>query len=251
MQIEIYHLFHSGAAIRIQNKLLIFDYFKDNNEKAQELKSSLENGVIRKKSFESITETYVFVTHSHVDHYNSVIFDWEKYTQNINYILAEELVVKKELQLKENIYSLEKDQSLTLGDLKIKSYGSTDEGISFLVNIADINIFHAGDLNLWKWKKFSPKVQAREAREYKREVDKLKGKRIDIAFVPVDPRLEENYYLAGEYFINQIKPSLFIPIHFSDNYDITKFFKDKFDSNQTRVVEIKKRGEKILYTKKN
>ncbi|SDH84159.1 hypothetical protein SAMN04515651_13418, partial [Halanaerobium congolense] len=43
--------------------------------------------------------------------------------------------------------------------------------------------------------------------------------------------------------------ALFIPIHFADNYDVTKFFKDRFNSNQTRVVEITKAGEKILYTK--
>lgn len=250
MQIEVYHLFHSGTAVRVQDKLFIFDYFKDENEQQKELKSSLENGIIREKSFEAVNETYVFVSHSHHDHYNSVIFEWEKYAQNINYILASEVKAEKNLKAKDNIYFLEKDESLALKDIKIESYGSTDEGVSFLVSTAEISIFHAGDLNLWKWKKFSPKVQAREEREYKKEVDKLKGREIDIAFVPVDPRLEEHYYLAGEYFIKEIKPSLFVPIHFGDNYDITKFFKEKFDSNQTRAAEIKEQGEKILYTKK-
>lgn len=179
-----------------------------------------------------------------------MIFEWEKYSSNINYILAAEVKAEKNIKPQDNIYFLEKDQSLALNDLQIESYGSTDEGVSFLVNTAEISIFHAGDLNLWKWKKFSPKVQAREEREYKKEVDKLEGKKIDIAFVPVDPRLEEHYCLAGEYFIQEIKPALFVPIHFGSNYDITAFFKEKFDSNQTRTAEIKQQGEKILYTKK-
>lgn len=249
MQTEVYHLFHSGAAVKIKDKLFVFDYFMDKNEQEKELKSSLENGLIRKESFEGINQCYVFVSHSHHDHYNPVIFEWEKYCDNLNYILAEEVKAKKNIKEKNNIYFMEQDQELAVEEIKIESFGSTDQGISFLVSLGEMSIFHAGDLNWWKWKKFNEKVQKREEREYKREVDKLKDKLIDIAFVPVDPRLEENYYLAGEYFIKEIKPALFVPIHFAENYDVTKFFKKDYNSDQTRVAEIKQRGEKILYTR--
>ncbi|MGM0498942.1 MAG: MBL fold metallo-hydrolase [Bacillota bacterium] len=250
MQTEIYHLFHSGTAVRVKDKLFIFDYFKDEPEQEKALQSSLEQGVIRKESFKNINEAYVFVSHSHHDHYNKVIFDWEKHCGNINYILAAEVELEAELANKNNLYQLEQDEELKIDNINISTFGSTDEGVSFLVELNDLSIFHAGDLNWWKWKKFSKKVQKREAREYKREVDKLIGKQIDIAFVPVDPRLEEHYYLAGEYFINEIKPAVFIPIHIADNYEVTKFFRDRFNSNQTRVVEINGPGEKIIYTRK-
>ncbi len=250
MQAEIYHLFHSGTAVRVQDKLFIFDYFKDQPQKEKAVASSLEKGVVRKDSFKNINEAYVFVSHSHHDHYNPVIFEWEKYCDRINYILAAEVEPESELKNKANLYLMEKDEEFKLGDVKISSYGSTDQGVSFLVELQDLTIFHAGDLNWWKWKKFSAKVQAREEREYKREVDKLIEKRIDIAFVPVDPRLEEYFYLAGEYFIEEIMPSLFVPIHFADNYDITRFFKERFNSDRTRVAEIAEPGEKILYTRK-
>ncbi|TDO94326.1 L-ascorbate metabolism protein UlaG (beta-lactamase superfamily) [Halanaerobium saccharolyticum] len=250
MQTEIYHLFHSGTAVRVENKLFIFDYYKDQPQQEKTLQSSLEKGIVREDSFKNITEAYVFVSHSHHDHYNQVIFDWEKYCNQINYILAAEVEPATELKNKDNLYLMEKDEKLQLENINISSYGSTDKGVSFLVELEDLSIFHAGDLNWWKWKKFTEKVQKREAREYKREVEKFKDKQIDIAFVPVDPRLEEHYYLAGEYFIDQVKPALFVPIHFADNYDVTKFFRDRFNSNQTRVAEITEPGEKILYTRK-
>jgi L-ascorbate metabolism protein UlaG (beta-lactamase superfamily) len=249
MQTEIYHLFHSGAAVRVKDKLFVFDYFKDEPQNNKILNSSLENGVINEESFKNINEAYVFVSHSHHDHYNKVIFEWDNYCENINYILAAEVEPEAELLNKDNLYLMEKDVELKIDNINITTYGSTDKGVSFLVELNDLSIFHAGDLNWWKWKKFSQKVQKREEREYKREVDKLKSKKIDIAFVPVDPRLEEHYYLAGEYFINEIKPSLFVPIHFGDNYDVTKFFRERFNSNQTRVAEITRAGEKIFYTK--
>lgn len=249
MQTEIYHLFHSGTAVRKGDKLFVFDYFKDELQNEKALSSSLENGVIRKDSFKGINEAFVFISHSHHDHYNSVVFEWEKYCKNIKYIAAAEVKEEKDLPNKDNLYFMEQDQKINLAEIEIESLGSTDKGVSFLVKSENLSIFHAGDLNWWKWKKFSAKVQKREGREYRREVNKLKGRKIDIAFVPVDPRLEEHYYLAGEYFINQIKPALFIAIHFGDNYDITRFFKDRFNSDQTRTVEITKRGEKIIYNK--
>lgn len=246
MNAEIFHLFHSGTAVRFQNKLFIFDYYNDNpRENGEAELSSLEKGVIRADSFAGIDKAYVFVSHSHHDHYNKVIFDWEKYSVDLNYILAEEVSLSDELKDKSNLYQLAPDEELQLNQLKIKTLGSTDAGVSFLLKMDQLNIFHSGDLNWWNWKKFSPRVQKREEREFKREVDKLRGEKLDIAFVPVDPRLEEYYYLAGEYFIEEIKPKLFIPLHFSDNFEVTKKFKDNYSSPQTEIAEISKRGEKI------
>lgn len=252
MTAEIYHLFHSGTVVKYNNKLYIFDYYKDELDLEAEKNynlSSLENGVIRKDSFKNIEETYIFVSHDHHDHFNKVIFDWEDYCQNCRYILADQVKLEAELSSKNNLYQMEVDQQLRLENLTVKTYGSTDEGVSFLLKTDGLNIFHAGDLNWWKWKRFSPKVQKREEREFKREIEKIEGEKIDIAFVPVDPRLEEYYYLAGEYFIEKIKPKIFIPIHFSSNFIITKKFKAEMASaaENTEIIEIKKRGEKILY----
>lgn len=248
MNAEIFHLFHSGTAVRFQNKLFIFDYYKDNPEKKLNAGlSSLEKGVIREDSFTGIDEAYVFVSHSHHDHYNKVIFDWEKYPVDIKYILADEVSLNEDLKNKNNLYQLAPDEELELDNFKIKTFGSTDAGVSFLLKIDELNIFHSGDLNWWNWKKFSPRVQKREEREFKREVDKLEGEKIDIAFVPVDPRLEEYYYLAGEYFIEKIKPKLFVPLHFSDNFDVTKKFKENYSRSYTEIAKISKRGEKIEY----
>ncbi|MFW6001303.1 MAG: MBL fold metallo-hydrolase [Halanaerobium sp.] len=253
MTAEIYHLFHSGTAVKFNNILYIFDYYKDEifdaaAEENEDL-SSLEKGVIRKDSFEGIDKAYIFVSHSHHDHFNKVIFSWEDYCPNCKYILAAEVELLPELREKENLYQMKLDQELKFQDLVINTYGSTDQGVSFLSKTEDLNIFHAGDLNWWKWKKFSPKVQKREEREFKREIEKIKGEKVDIAFVPVDPRLEENYYLAGKYFIEQIKPDIFIPIHFSSNFKITKKFKAKIAelNLNTEVVEIRKAGEKIFF----
>ena len=78
-------------------------------------------------------------------------------------------------------------------------------------------------------------------------MEKLMGKKIDIAFFPVDPRLEQAYYYGGKYFIEKIKPKYFIPMHFQDSYTITTKFKKLIESEglDTKVFNLNKRGEII------
>ncbi len=82
----------------------------------------------------------------------------------------------------------------------------------------------------------------REEEDYKQEIDKLKGEEIDVAFVPVDPRLKEYYYLAGEYFIENIEPDVFVPIHFWGKFEIVLDFADKMKGSGVEIPLVKERG---------
>jgi len=235
---EIYHLYHSGVAVETSNSFLIFDYFND-FPVGQE--RSIDNGVITADNLQAKDNNLVFVSHNHADHFNSVIFDWVKNNSNINYILSDDIDVSD----KSNYYKVKEYQKLELDDIYIETYGTTDQGVSFYLEVDGLNIFHSGDLNWWHWKKFTTEERKREEEDYKKELEKLKGKEIDIAFVPVDPRLEEFYYLAGRYFAENIQPKLIVPIHFRDNYYITTDFAAEIKELPVETVEIKRRGEKI------
>ncbi|MFP4661000.1 MAG: MBL fold metallo-hydrolase [Halanaerobiales bacterium] len=243
---KIYHLYHSGVAIDYQDCLLIFDYFRDSTEKISNLSNSdsgLINGVVRANDLQKYKEIYVFVSHNHSDHYNPVIFDWQDYNSNIKYILSDDLDAGKE----KNIYYIQENDNLKLDSIEITAYGSTDQGISFLVKLSDKYIFHSGDLNWWHWSSFSDKQLRKEEKDFKDEVDKLKGVKIDIAFVPVDPRLGKFYHLAGEYFIDVVEPTLLIPIHFADQYKITEDFAAKFTDYSGTIAVIESPGTEITY----
>jgi len=89
-----------------------------------------------------------------------------------------------------------------------------------LVKVDNKVIYHAGDLNWWHWNGESDKFNKGIAGMYKKEIDKMKDTVIDVAFVPVDPRLEENYILGLDYIMKTIKVKKAFPMHFWKKYDI-------------------------------
>lgn len=240
---RIYYLYHSSYAIETANSFMIFDYFNDQtNDQAPR---SLEHGVITQDLLQMEKPIYVFVTHSHSDHYHPLIFSWESINPNITYILSYDIDIKER---KPNYHFMSPYETLALGDIKVKAYGTTDQGVSYMVTVDKMNIFHAGDLNWWHWKSFTKEQLLQEELDYKQEIIKLKES-VDIAFTPVDPRLEEGYYLGGLYLAQLLQPKLLIPMHFRDHLEISRDFAEKLEDYPVKAAIIKARGQEISFSK--
>jgi L-ascorbate metabolism protein UlaG (beta-lactamase superfamily) len=229
---KIHYLYHDGFLLETKYHILIFDYYDDSCS------------IISEDVLKSEKEIYVFVSHSHGDHFNPVIFKWIDINPKIKYILSSD-IKPKDIYPENKMIS--EGEIIEFNDIFIKAFGSTDVGISFLVKTDGISIFHAGDLNLWHWKDESDEYNVQMSKDYKSKVNKIIGNDIDIAFFPVDPRLEEYCYLGGEYFIEKLSPKLFIPMHFWDKNETTQDFAEKLRSSDSKIAVIKKRGQEILF----
>lgn len=242
IEAKIYYIYHSGFAIKTKNHFLIFDYFKEPVGKDKAYKQS---ALLSPENIKDLENVYVFSSHSHEDHFNSSILEWENYNSDIQYILSNDIRIDKN---KSNYNFMEEGEEKLFKDVYVKAYGSTDIGISFLVKVDGLTIFHAGDLNWWHWKEDSLEEQNAAESSFKAHIEKLKEeKSIDISFFPVDPRLQEFYYIGGEYFAKTIQPKLLIPMHFGDDVAITKEFCDKVKKTNIRVVQINNSGQEIIY----
>ena len=181
--VKVWYLGHSGFALNIGNRFLIFDYYLDNSQNNER---SLSSGVIEPSEIKD-KEVFVFVSHDHSDHFNPVILSWKEQIPNIHYFLSFDIPKKYHGEwasvLKYNeIYQDE--------NLRIQTFKSTDEGIAFLINIDGISIYHAGDLNWWHWYGEPDDWNNDMVAQFKQEVDLIKNHSIDIAFLTADPRLE-------------------------------------------------------------
>ena len=80
----VWYLGHSGWAVKTQNHLLVFDYWKRD---ALPDEPALANGAINPLELRDLNVT-VFASHAHGDHYMPEIFEWRKTMPKITYIMG-------------------------------------------------------------------------------------------------------------------------------------------------------------------
>lgn len=223
LNIKVEHIFHSCFTVETKNFYLIFDYYK---------------GDISLKD----KKTVVFATHSHGDHFNPTILQWKDINKDINYVFSSDIDIEDK---DEKIHIMRPYEKIELESVQIKTFGSTDMGVSFLVNVDNINIFHAGDLNWWYWEEDTEEEKLNMEKAFKEEISKIRDFNIDIGFFPVDPRLESAFKLGGEYFIKEVEPKYFIPMHFGDKFSTTTDFIHKTEEGLCKIIELNRENQII------
>lgn len=239
---KIYYIYHSCFIIETENSFMMFDYFKNKKD----IQSDFSFNDLLENIIQSQKPLYVFASHSHQDHFNQEIFSLINSKINTHYILSNDIKLYNSV---ENIYVAEPNTENKINNLIINAFGSTDEGVSFLINDDGAYIFHAGDLNWWKWPDDTKEEEKEMEDAFKAIIEDIVklNTEIDIAFFPVDGRLEQNYYCGGEYFIKKLQPTVFIPMHFWDNFKTTSDFKNYMADTKTNVIEIHHSNEIINF----
>lgn len=238
---KIYYIYHSCFIVETESSFLIFDYFKHKKDSDQDF----DFNVFINSIFKSNKNLYVFASHNHQDHYNIEVLNWIKEKENIYYILSSDIKLYNVIN---NSYSVKQNDNFTINNIKINTFGSTDQGISFLANVDNYNIFHAGDLNWWKWMDDTPEEEKSMEDDFKNIINDIANinTEIDIAFFPVDRRLEENYLCGGQYFIEKLHPKVLIPMHFWDDFKTTSDFIKSQSNSSTDVIEIHHNNETLI-----
>ena len=223
---KVTYLYHSGFAIEDEQALYVFDYYKG------------ELPVIAKEK-----QMYVFVSHRHKDHYNSEIFDWEKEHPNILYILSDDV----EAEPAPNRIFVKPEQKIRTGELKVETLRSTDEGVAFLVTCKDKRIYHAGDLNWWHWEGEDPAWNRNMEVDFKRFSEPLRGRRIDLAMLPLDPRLGADGFRGPRSFLELADIRRFLPMHQWGDFAFTEQFLAACPQFRDRTVPVVRQGQQFTW----
>jgi len=217
---QITYCGHSGFAVRTGKRLMVFDYLGEGLEMPGRDECAI-----------------AFVSHAHGDHFHSSVVEWKKEGRS-------GLVVGFDVDA-DGIRMSPGDRAV-LDGVQIEAFGSTDEGVSFLVQADGVSIFHAGDLNFWHWKNESDEEYVREAEEaFERVMSTLNGKKMDLAFFPVDPRMGDGYEEGAMRFIERMKPTVFVPMHFWDQPEAAEKMKEKRLPEGVRVIAMTCPGEMV------
>lgn len=237
---QVRYIAHSGFFVDINGIYILFDYYYG------ELPELPEG-----------SRLYVFVSHRHADHFNPEIFKLsEKY--DIIYILAYDIKLntfkRKKYniteKLSEQIVSIRYDEDKQIGELRVRTFQSTDTGVAFLVSVHGKNIYHAGDHNWWHWIGESKQYNNNMAANYKRGIRQLiqAEPHIDVAFVPLDPRLQESYGYGMQFFLENVDADHVYPMHFRDDFSCRDRFADTYKGRNIvqKLEKIEYEGETWL-----
>ena len=230
--LKLTYYYNSGFSVQVGGTLLVFDYWEGEN-RSLPAACRLTPGFLR--AFEQI---FVFVSHGHPDHFDPVIYDWYKQGLTVNFIVANDMPVGT----RGSRLAPMQEKQLTK-DISVKAFASTDLGVSFLVTVYGVTIFHAGDLNLWHWRAESSLKEIEEAENaYYEAVAPLRQERIDVAMFPVDPRQGYMYDAGANHFIMTEKPRVFIPMHWQDRPEVAIEYARRTRNSQTEVIALTKPG---------
>ena len=203
---------------------------------------------------------YVLVSHHHKDHFNPIIFEWEKIFPKIKFILSKDTFKHVAHKFKENslykgykpnpdnIIVLKKGEQFEDAVLKVKAFGSTDIGNSYLVEADGKKIFHAGDLNAWIWKDESTPNEIRASlKAFTDILDDIfdYAPEIDYAMFPVDSRIGTDFFTGAYLFVRKIKVGKFFPMHFELGETELQKIKYHLDACDFRNYMNPERGEYI------
>ena len=184
---RVTYIGHSGFSVELESHILLFDYYEGTMPE-----------------FDPAKKLLVFASHSHPDHFNREILKLADVYPNVEYIFPKDIrIAKKEQRVSEHF--MRKRDEITVGDTKVKSLRSTDEGVAFLVRCEDRIIYHAGDLNWWHWKEEDDAYNRMMRGDYQKEIETLAGEKIDLAFVVLDPRQEEQFYWGFDWYMRNVE----------------------------------------------
>ena len=237
-QLKVTYHYNSGFSIRVGSTLLVFDYWEGENRRLSEV------GRLNQAILSAYEQVWVFISHSHPDHLDPVVYEWRNSLPGINYIVSSDLPIGKRGR---RIAPL--DELTLTQDLSVRAFESTDLGVSFLVKAYGMNIFHAGDLNLWHWRQESSLREIEAAEEaFYTACEPIPTGEIDLAMFPVDPRQGMMYDAGANHFILTKKPRLFIPMHWQDRPEVAIDFARRARTPQTEVLAMTRPGESATIT---
>jgi L-ascorbate metabolism protein UlaG (beta-lactamase superfamily) len=229
MKVTFVH--HSSFIVELKEHILLFDYFKG------EL-----------PEFSRDKKLCVFSSHRHYDHFDKFIFKLADEYENIQYILSKDIEAIAGGENPPDIIYMDAHEEISLGDLKVKTLYSTDEGVAFYIVCEGKIIYHAGDLNWWHWEGEPAEWNIAMERDYIREIQYLKGAYIDVAFLPLDNNQGESAFLGIDYFMRNTDTQLAFPMHLNGTPEIIQLLKQKETAMEyrDRIQEISKDGQEFI-----
>ena len=226
---KVVYIHHSSFLVELEEATFIFDYYKGDLPKIDHEKP-----------------LYIFASHNHSDHFSKNVFALSEQASSVAYILSNDISIGSVPKgLEDKVHFIGPHERFYLNELEIETLLSTDEGVAFCIKCCGKIIYHAGDLHNWIWQEEGDSWNESVSEKYQNEIDKLKDKIIDVAFLPLDPRQGDWFNQGMDYFLDVVSVKHVFPMHFWKQYDIIKKYKALPNTGKygDLIEEIRREGQ--------
>lgn len=246
-------LAHSGFLVEWEHFYTLFDFYKGELPELNKTKPLL-----------------IFASHRHEDHFDPRIFT-ELFPQHpdIHYYLARDVNLTERrrgwLGITDEMFSrvtLLRSDTVFVTEvagrtLTIRTVKSTDIGCAFLLDCEKKLVYHGGDLNWWHWTSEGKAYCSNMAASYKRAVEKLRSAVdsevydngcepvIDVAMLPLDPRLEDGFGMGIEYLLKNIEVRTVFPMHMWDKFEWIDRYCAEHPQHAGQIMRIRHDGQRF------
>ena len=236
----IWYLGHAGWAVKTKNHFLIFDYVSYSRSSEKPENPTLADGYINPAEIKDL-DVFVFVSHGHGDHFDPVIYEWEKVVENIQYIFGWEADQSPRCH-----YLTDPRTKKTIDGFEIFNINHDFDGIpegAFLVKGDGLVIFHSGDHGT-TGEELNPLFKA--------NIDYLaqQEQQIDLAFISQFGSRGGGEVNNGDlYTIEKLGPKVTFPMHQGGRERFYKKFAQEAlqKGAKTKVYCAEKRGDRFFY----
>ena len=222
---KVTYLGHSGFFVEMEDACFLFDYYKGELPEADRGK-----------------KLFVFVSHGHYDHYRKEIFSLRDQYDQVRCLISSDIFVREA----EDILSVKPNEETEVLGCRIRTLRSTDEGVAFLLKYRGRTIYHAGDLNWWHWEgedEFNRDQERRYQHQMQLLAQELDGEPLNLACVPVDPRLEGDFLRGLLAFDAVVRAEHILPIHLWGDLSVPDRIREQVRPQLwERVLPLKERG---------
>ena len=232
MKVTFIH--HSGFMVELPSLTLVFDWWRKDPP-----------------PFPQGKPLYVFASHWHEDHFNPKIFQWDGGSRDIRFLLGHGIGLTPRNMAKwgvraetaEKCRVLKGGETCRLPCATVEALLSTDEGAAFLVEAEGKTLYHAGDLNWWHWSGEDKAWNRNMEVNFKRYVEPLRDRDIDLAMLPLDPRQGEDAFLGFRYYLELARIRRVLPMHQWSTFDFTDQFLSRYPSFAETVIPVARDGQ--------
>ena len=226
---KISYIAHSSFLVETSACSILFDYYRGEIPEADPGKP-----------------LYVFASHFHQDHFSKKIFDLADEYPCVIFILASD--IPQHFRIPDSLRTVVLDSRMKWSDERIvvETLRSNDSGTAFIISVPDHDkiktLYHAGDLNNWHWDEEPDSLALIE--EYHAEMERIRGRRFDAAFIPLDPRLESHAKDGILDFEKYADAERIYPMHMWEEYGVI----ERFLAQPEAVTYLEKTANQRFYT---